>query len=193
LKALSTPAASAEQACSRRKMLEEHFYSTVYPVDYATASQSLQPALRRPPVRIPPDYLHNLQDTYVSSSCMNEESRGKDPTDGQQAIAEQQRHTVEVHIGSIDQVPLLALGLDEATVALERLVEETHQSLVREGLMNSAPPVSASSQGYGIPSLDSVDLALEELQRGLVEIDNALARPVLATGGACDSEELSRK
>lgn len=85
------------------------------------------------------------------------------------------------------------MGLDEATSALERLVEETHQTLVRDGLIqDSSEPMpslnfNAGSHGmrdsqsgapHVIPSLDAVDRALEELQRGLVEIDTALARPV---------------
>lgn len=85
------------------------------------------------------------------------------------------------------------MGLDEATSALERLVEETHQTLVRDGLIqDSSEPMpslnfNAGSHGardsqseapHVIPSLDAVDRALEELQRGLVEIDIALARPV---------------
>lgn len=118
-------------------------------------------------------------------------------------------------------LPMPALGLDDATLALERLVEETHRALVRDGLIQdslcphcankymddsnfcrkcgkprlseSAPPPpaaaaapcsSSSSQpphappplGKAIPSLDAVDQALEELQRGLAEIDSALAR-----------------
>jgi hypothetical protein len=86
---------------------------------------------------------------------------------------------------SMPEVPAMVLGLDEATIALERLVEETHASLVWEGLMHEVPAACIPSPGApsaAIPSLDAVDQALEELQRGLVEIDEALARPTLASG-----------
>jgi len=69
------------------------------------------------------------------------------------------------------------LTLDQATRELEELVQETHRALVQDGLIASElgkptglPPVA--------PSLDAVDRALEELQRGLLEIDNALAKPI---------------
>jgi len=69
------------------------------------------------------------------------------------------------------------LTLDRATRELEELVQETHRALVQDGLIapglgkpTGLPPMA--------PSLDAVDRALEELQRGLLEIDNALAKPV---------------
>lgn len=68
------------------------------------------------------------------------------------------------------------VSLDAATLQLERLVEETHQALLRDGLISGttqAPPAT-----FTAPSLDAVDKALEELQRGLMEIDLALARPI---------------
>lgn len=68
------------------------------------------------------------------------------------------------------------ISLDAATLQLERLVEETHQALLRDGLISGtsqAPPAT-----FTAPSLDAVDKALEELQRGLMEIDLALARPI---------------
>mmetsp|Transcript_45597 Transcript_45597/g.102327 ORF Transcript_45597/g.102327 Transcript_45597/m.102327 type:complete len:590 (+) Transcript_45597:50-1819(+) len=71
----------------------------------------------------------------------------------------------------------VALGLDQATVELEALVEDAHRALVRDGLF---PPFESDVVEDGpisIPSLDAVDRALEELQRGLAEIDSALARP----------------
>lgn len=77
----------------------------------------------------------------------------------------------------------LPFGLDEATLALDSLVEETHQTLIRDGYIEiddcrpGAPiceqlPVESA----GGTSLDAVDRALEELKRGLFEIDNALGR-----------------
>lgn len=93
---------------------------------------------------------------------------------------------------------LEGLDFDGPTLQLERLVEETHLALVRNGLL---PPDSArgcravdmqSSSATGqvavsgcdtvgenspIPSLDAVDRALEELQMGLAEIDSTLGRP----------------
>mmetsp|Transcript_54522 Transcript_54522/g.100895 ORF Transcript_54522/g.100895 Transcript_54522/m.100895 type:complete len:623 (-) Transcript_54522:183-2051(-) len=71
----------------------------------------------------------------------------------------------------------MALGLDQATIELEALVEDAHRALVRDGLF---PPFESDVVEEGpisIPSLDAVDRALEELQRGLAEIDSALARP----------------
>jgi hypothetical protein len=69
--------------------------------------------------------------------------------------------------------------MDETSLALERLVEETHQSLVREGLIQagSGAPVYPMAS---VPSLEAVDQALEELQRGLDQIDNSLSRPIPA-------------
>lgn len=92
------------------------------------------------------------------------------------------------------------LGLDEATVALESLVEETHRVLVRDGFLDpgdlltggglfpsnlslaqdAAMRLEHNSGGEltcepAIPSLDLVDKALEELQRGLAEIDTSLS------------------
>lgn len=112
-----------------------------------------------------------------------------------------------------------ALALDEATLQLERLVEETHRSLVRNGLISltseivlpsddssigdasrghllstdsehiivaeriatEARRIAAAENALPMPSLDAVDRALEELQRGLVEIDRALGRPLIST------------
>eukprot|EP00929_Paragymnodinium_shiwhaense_P056333 TRINITY_DN28199_c0_g1_i1.p1 TRINITY_DN28199_c0_g1~~TRINITY_DN28199_c0_g1_i1.p1 ORF type:complete len:680 (+),score=148.48 TRINITY_DN28199_c0_g1_i1:76-2115(+) len=92
---------------------------------------------------------------------------------------------------------VLQPSLDEATLELERLVEETHQALVRDGLLRTSmasygspgppayqpmgsPPLDASAFSDiiirdAVPSLDAVDRALEDLQRGLSEIDGALA------------------
>lgn len=64
---------------------------------------------------------------------------------------------------------------DHVTRELERLVEETHQHLVSDGLI-PADSCSDNSVMFGpLPSLDAVDQALEELRRGLEEIDSALA------------------
>jgi len=77
-----------------------------------------------------------------------------------------------------------ALGLDAATLELEALVEESHRALIRDGLLSSLPGMEQHGNdevedvpAMSIPSLDAVDRALEELQRGLAEIDSALARP----------------
>lgn len=86
-------------------------------------------------------------------------------------------------------------------MALEALVEETHRALVQDGLIDDVEAradvplaflqasVDASAaadakvpdplteppvEGY---SLDAVDRALEELKRGLAEIDQALTSP----------------
>jgi len=67
-----------------------------------------------------------------------------------------------------------ALDLDNATRQLEQLVEETHRAL-REGVHSEA---ADHGQTAPAPSLDAVDRALEELQRGLLEIDNVLAKPI---------------
>lgn len=71
-------------------------------------------------------------------------------------------------------------GFDDATLQLERLVEETHQALLRDGLIESD---TAEVSGPAIPSLDAVDKALEELQRGLAEIDGVLSHPQPAASG----------
>lgn len=75
-------------------------------------------------------------------------------------------------------------GLDEATLALESLVEETHQTLIRDGYIEvddacAVEPVCQQplSDSAGVASLDAVDRALDELKRGLFEIDNALGMP----------------
>lgn len=62
--------------------------------------------------------------------------------------------------------PLPAAVLDEATLALEKLVEETHQSLVRDGLIHEGSKSAPESVLPVIPSLDAVDRALEESLRG---------------------------
>mmetsp|Transcript_10493 Transcript_10493/g.25385 ORF Transcript_10493/g.25385 Transcript_10493/m.25385 type:complete len:481 (+) Transcript_10493:33-1475(+) len=67
------------------------------------------------------------------------------------------------------------LDLDNATRQLEQLVEETHRAL-RAGTHNQDASLSEGSQAA--PSLDAVDRALEELQRGLLEIDTVLAKPI---------------
>lgn len=79
-----------------------------------------------------------------------------------------------------------AFELDSATLQLERLVEETHLALVRDGLLSPSLAAAwnlprergllATAPDAAIPSLDAVDRALEELQRGLAEIDSALGR-----------------
>lgn len=79
-------------------------------------------------------------------------------------------------------------GLDAATLQLERLVEETHRALVRDGLVQPSESggggfSSSCSHAPAIPSLDAVDRALEELQRGLAEIDGALRPPSGGGGG----------
>lgn len=76
------------------------------------------------------------------------------------------------------QVP--SMGLDLATEQLERLVEETHHALLRDGVVREsvmpATTPSGSAAGFAfMPSLDAVDRALEELQRGLTNIDRAIA------------------
>jgi len=70
------------------------------------------------------------------------------------------------------------LSLDMATLQLEQLVEETHQALVRDGLVHGQGSLE-DSRPMVAPSLDAVDRALEELQRGLMEIDSALAQPIV--------------
>eukprot|EP00930_Biecheleria_cincta_P100993 TRINITY_DN92618_c0_g1_i1.p1 TRINITY_DN92618_c0_g1~~TRINITY_DN92618_c0_g1_i1.p1 ORF type:complete len:695 (+),score=112.54 TRINITY_DN92618_c0_g1_i1:39-2123(+) len=73
-----------------------------------------------------------------------------------------------------------ALTLDSATQQLEQLVEETHRALVRDGLIQPGSarkaPQSFFQEASVAPSLDAVDRALEELQRGLLEIDTVLGR-----------------
>lgn len=73
-----------------------------------------------------------------------------------------------------------ALTLDSATLQLEQLVEETHRALVRDGLIQPGAvqkaPQSFFQEASVAPSLDAVDRALEELQRGLLEIDTVLGR-----------------
>lgn len=66
------------------------------------------------------------------------------------------------------------LNLDSATRQLEQLVQETHQALVRDGIINGEHSTVPSAT----PNLDAVDRALEELQRGLLEIDHVLAKPM---------------
>merc|ERR1712226_1753508 len=99
---------------------------------------------------------------------------------------------------------LEGLDFDGPTRQLERVVEETHLTLVRNGLLPagggrggraddmSIRMQSSSAAAFGcdtfpespaIPSLDAVDRALEELQVGLAEIDNTLGRP--GGVGAC--------
>mmetsp|Transcript_153618 Transcript_153618/g.271122 ORF Transcript_153618/g.271122 Transcript_153618/m.271122 type:complete len:643 (-) Transcript_153618:60-1988(-) len=143
-------------------------------------------AHRRNPV--PLDYLQTLQDGYGPG-------RGRPPAWSSVAAAPV-------------SLPGPNLGFDEATWALERLVEETHQTLVRDGLIQDVAPIPSSelpgpagSHGmrdshvaapHVIPSLDAVDRALEELQRGLVEIDTALARPIGSTRDASSTERGAR-
>merc|ERR1711879_889850 len=55
--------------------------------------------------------------------------------------------TIAVSIPTGAPVALGPLCLDEATLALERLVEETHQSLVRDGLMHAMPAAPAVIAG----------------------------------------------
>ncbi|CAJ1408142.1 unnamed protein product [Effrenium voratum] len=64
------------------------------------------------------------------------------------------------------------LNLDSATRQLEQLVQDTHQALIRDGI------IGESEAPQSTPSLDAVDRALEELQRGLQEIDHVLAKPM---------------
>lgn len=78
------------------------------------------------------------------------------------------------------------LDLDEATLALERLVRDTHAALVRDGLLETdsvgpragPPRLSATATSAGAApdpaSLDMVDQVLGELQLGLREIDSIL-------------------
>ncbi|CAK9063514.1 unnamed protein product [Durusdinium trenchii] len=68
------------------------------------------------------------------------------------------------------------LNLDSATRQLEQLVQETHQALLRDGIIHGETTGPAPTAGT--PSLDAVDKALEELQRGLLEIDHVLAKPI---------------
>lgn len=70
--------------------------------------------------------------------------------------------------------PAEPLNLDSATRQLEQLVQETHQALVRDGIINGEHTTVPSAT----PNLDAVDRALEELQRGLLEIDHVLAKPM---------------
>lgn len=90
-------------------------------------------------------------------------------------------------VGQVEDCEVVSL--DRATLQLERLVEETHHALVRDGLIKAPSQAwstwsmdvkPATSPFAGGPSLDAVDRALEELQRGLEEIDSALARPYLS-------------
>jgi len=109
--------------------------------------------------------------------------------------------------------PRTTPNLDEATLQLEKLVEETHQALVRDGLLAardasdgyerhvgaaSAAPTAyrrspsapeeiildSTNNTLSIPSLDAVDSALEELRRGLLEIDGSIAMHVPAPTAA---------
>mmetsp|Transcript_110218 Transcript_110218/g.322567 ORF Transcript_110218/g.322567 Transcript_110218/m.322567 type:complete len:504 (+) Transcript_110218:1-1512(+) len=65
---------------------------------------------------------------------------------------------------------------DLVTQELERLVEETHQNLVTDGLIQADASLATSTIYAGaMPSLDAVDQALEELRRGLEEIDSTIA------------------
>jgi len=73
-----------------------------------------------------------------------------------------------------DTAPAEPLNLDSATRQLEQLVQETHQALVRDGIINGEHSTVPSAT----PNLDAVDRALEELQRGLLEIDHVLAKPM---------------
>jgi len=72
-------------------------------------------------------------------------------------------------------------GLDGATAQLERLVEETHRTLIADGLLqvDDGPiqplPMAHVAPVPEVPSLDAVDHVLAELRRGLAEIDSALA------------------
>jgi len=68
------------------------------------------------------------------------------------------------------------LTLDSATRELEQLVEETHLSLVRDGLLQpgfgAAPATSVpglTPSPPAAPSLEAVDRALEELQDSILE------------------------
>lgn len=70
--------------------------------------------------------------------------------------------------------PTEPLNLDSATRQLEQLVQETHQALVRDGIING----ESGNVPSATPNLDAVDRALEELQRGLLEIDHVLAKPM---------------
>ena len=70
--------------------------------------------------------------------------------------------------------PTGPLNLDSATRQLEQLVQETHQALVRDGIING----ESGNVPSATPNLDAVDRALEELQRGLLEIDHVLAKPM---------------
>lgn len=83
-------------------------------------------------------------------------------------------HTSTAASMPAEQIP--PVGLDAATLQLERLVEETHQALMRDGLIQVGDPAGGAGVP-AIPSLDAVDKALEELQRGLAEIDSAIAAP----------------
>ncbi|CAK0816865.1 unnamed protein product, partial [Prorocentrum cordatum] len=73
-------------------------------------------------------------------------------------------------------IPMPFPVLDDATLQLERLVEDTHRALLRDGLIGRADgPAGDPGGALALPSLDAVDRALEELQSGLREIDDALA------------------
>lgn len=122
-----------------------------------TAAPRLAPAA--PQAKVAPDYLQHREAECASVLV----STAAD----QSAIS---------HMSS-STFPQAALGFDEATLQLERLVEQTHQSLLRDGLIAGCGGDAAAAGALPLPSLDAVDKALEELQRGLAEIDGVLAQP----------------
>mmetsp|Transcript_105317 Transcript_105317/g.296503 ORF Transcript_105317/g.296503 Transcript_105317/m.296503 type:complete len:530 (+) Transcript_105317:50-1639(+) len=137
------------------------------------SSQSLP---RRP---LPPDYLWSLRPT-TEAAVQGQESAVEVPAP---------RHPAEPAVDAAvammaDPAPTSHSSdacLDCATLQLERLVEETHRALVLDGLVRERetgwPASTNAMTPPAIPSLDAVDSALEELQRGLLEIDSALSRP----------------
>lgn len=127
-----------------------------------------------PPSRVPRRRARSA-DLSAQPSALSDELLWRGP--GSQLRPQPPMRAVEQDAwGWPGALPAEAAGvLDAATLQLERLVEETHQALVRDGLVQVGDRPS-SFAAPSIPSLDAVDRALEELQRGLAEIDSAIAR-----------------
>lgn len=125
---------------------------TVYPAADGNGLRVSRPV-------VPPDYLENLGPSQASELLAG---YGSMPLYSGPAQ------------GEPFEVP--SLTLDSATLQLERLVEETHMALVRDGLIQETSPKDGPTLLGPVPTLDAVDRALEELHRGLAEIDSALGR-----------------
>lgn len=117
-----------------------------------------------------------LQQAHMPPACSPPEVvlQHSQPQPGSAPVAPSLQCSSEHPLPERMSEQLSSTGLDLATLQLERLVEETHQALVRDGMIQGGE-AGCGIAAPAVPSLDAVDRALEELQRGLAEIDSAIA------------------